>query len=393
MRRVLQSAHGSVPWREPQAALELTLAHLRRSAMAAALLALIVAAALSGGLSTGHSVVASRTRPRVAHGGLAGLSAPARDALLQKLGASDPAYRIEASAGGYRAVNPSQGLRLGFSRSGVLVGAGALRLRLSVRALGYGSSLRALGEGPAPQVKADRVRYTRGGLSEWYVNGPLGLEQGFTIARAPAGVADGPLTLSIALSGNAQATLASDRQSLTLASSGAPRLRYGDLLARDANGRVLHSWLALGATGVLLRVDARDARYPLTLDPLVQQGQKLTGAGEAGAGQFGYSVALSADGNTALIGAPADNANAGAAWVFTRSGSGWTQQGEKLTGGGETGEGGFGSSVALSADGGTALVGGPADDSRAGAAWVFTRSGSGWTQQGAKLTPRFVISC
>ena len=49
------------------------------------------------------------------------------------------------------------------------------------------------------------------------------------------------------------------------------------------------------------------------------------------------SVALSADGNTALIGGFGDNEGAGAAWVFTRSGATWTQQGEKLTAGGEVG--------------------------------------------------------
>ena len=59
-------------------------------------------------------------------------------------------------------------------------------------------------------------------------------------------------------------------------------------------------------------------------------------------------MALSADGNTALIGGPGDNDRVGAAWVFTRSGETWTQQGEKLTGNGESGEGEFGDSVALS---------------------------------------------
>ena len=98
-------------------------------------------------------------------------------------------------------------------------------------------------------------------------------------------------------------------------------------------------------------------------------------------------MALSAEGNTALIGGAGDNGGVGAAWVFTRSGSTWTQQGEKLTGSGrEPGAGEFGDSVALSADGNTALIGGPGDNDDVGAAWVFTRSGSTWTQQGAKLT-------
>ena len=117
-----------------------------------------------------------------------------------------------------------------------------------------------------------------------------------------------------------------------------------------------------------------------------QQGSKLTGTGEVGEGRFGYSVALSADGNTALIGARFDDSGKGAAWVFTRSGSTWTQQGEKLTGAGGTEEGEFGYSVALSADGNTALIGEPEDNNRTGAAWAFTRSGSTWTQQGEKLT-------
>ena len=46
-------------------------------------------------------------------------------------------------------------------------------------------------------------------------------------------------------------------------------------------------------------------------------------------------MALSADGNTALIGGPTDSSNVGAAWVFTRTGGTWTQQGSKLTGSGE----------------------------------------------------------
>ena len=110
------------------------------------------------------------------------------------------------------------------------------------------------------------------------------------------------------------------------------------------------------------------------------------GSGEVSEGEFGYSVALSADGNTALIGGDRDNGEVGAAWVFTRSGSTWTQQGAKLTGSGEIGAGAFGDSVALSADGNTALIGGYRDNEGVGAAWVFTRSGSTWTQQGAKLT-------
>src|SRR6516165_5583135 len=67
----------------------------------------------------------------------------------------------------------------------------------------------------------------------------------------------------------------------------------------------------------------------------------------------GWSVALSADGRTAIVGGIVDNGLAGAAWVYTRSDGGWTQQGNKLVGTAAVGQGGQGVSVALSADGST----------------------------------------
>src|SRR5205814_1486577 len=120
---------------------------------------------------------------------------------------------------------------------------------------------------------------------------------------------------------------------------------------------------------------------------LVQQGAKLVGTDAVNAGgvEQGSSVAVSGDGNTAVVGGPYDDGGAGAAWVFTRIGGLWIQQGAKLVGAGAAGAAGQGASVAVSADGSTAVVGGLTDNAQAGAAWVFTRSGGVWTQQGAKL--------
>jgi uncharacterized protein YdbL (DUF1318 family) len=123
-----------------------------------------------------------------------------------------------------------------------------------------------------------------------------------------------------------------------------------------------------------------------------QQGSKLVGTGAVGDAQHGYSIALSSDGNTAIVGARADNSNTGAVWVYTRSSNGlWTQQGSKLVGTGAVGQSQQGYSVALSSDGNTAIVGGPLDSfvtdiGSAGAVWVYTRSRKGlWTQLGSKL--------
>ena len=129
-----------------------------------------------------------------------------------------------------------------------------------------------------------------------------------------------------------------------------------------------------------------------------------TGAGD----NFGYAVSLSADGNTLAVGAVNEASNttginstpnesasyAGAVYVFTRSGSTWSQQAyvkASNTGAGDN----FGITVSLSADGNTLAVGAYGEASNttginstpnesasyAGAVYVFTRSGSTWTQQ------------
>lgn len=97
--------------------------------------------------------------------------------------------------------------------------------------------------------------------------------------------------------------------------------------------------------------------------------------------QFGYSVALSSDGNTAIVGSRLDTnsggSNAGSAYVFTRSGITWSQQ-TRLQASDAAASDLFGHSVALSADGNTALIGAYQDDnsggSDAGSAYVFNVS-------------------
>jgi uncharacterized repeat protein (TIGR01451 family) len=127
-----------------------------------------------------------------------------------------------------------------------------------------------------------------------------------------------------------------------------------------------------------------------------QQGLKLMASDTDGIAYQGAAVSLSADGNTAIIGGLGDgNVSAvgeaitmahGAAWIFTRSGGFWTQQGPKLVGANAVGDNvQQGSSVFLSADGSTAMVGGWHDNSSAGASWIDTRSGGVWAQQGSKL--------
>jgi hypothetical protein len=316
--------------------------------------------------------------------GLSSLPTGLQAAASAALGAASTVYAASPVRAGFAAVNPAQRLRLRFGADGVQVHAGHATMGLALDAIGQGDSLRAV-TGVAPRSHANRVTYRHPGFTEWFANGPLGLEQGFSIQRAPSRVGGEPLTLVMGLSGGIRASVLAGRRSLALSGAGGASLRYGGLTATDARGHELRAWLELRGRRLMLRVDARRARYPIEIDPFVQQGDSLTGGGEWAGGDFGASVALSADGSTALIGAPSDDFGVGAAWVFTRTGSTWSQQGNKLTGAEERGDGEFGTAVALSADGNTALIGGIGDDKDTGAVWVFTRSGSTWSQQGEKL--------
>ena len=115
--------------------------------------------------------------------------------------------------------------------------------------------------------------------------------------------------------------------------------------------------------------------------------QKLTVSDGAANDLFGISVSISSDGNTALVGAHRKSSYTGAAYIFTRSGSTWTQQ-QKLVASDGAASDWFGWSVSLSSDGNTALIGAPYADpsgTNAGAAYVFTRSGTSWVEE-QKLT-------
>jgi hypothetical protein len=354
-------------------------------------IAVLLAAALLGatlwlgaGAKSPSTPHAARHLPAAA--GLQRLDPAAEAPISRALGAQSPAYRVRPSRDGLQANSHLQRLRIHFDASRVMISSGALRLSLKLRSAGYGTSLHSVG-GVAPTAAANRVSYTRSGLSEWYVNGPSGLEQGFTVPRAPAGPSTGPLTLSMGLAANARATLSRDAESLALRRAGTS-IRYRGLTATGADGHRLRSWLALDAGTLLLRVDTAGAKFPVTIDPLIERGEALRPTGEAGEGHFGVSLALSGDGSTALVGAPGDAGLAGSVWVFVRAGSTWSQQGPPLSVAEPSSEEGcvrevaecrFGSSVALSADGNTALIGAPRVNGQAGRAFVFMRSGSTWS--------------
>jgi hypothetical protein len=347
-------------------------------ALAAALALLTSTAVLRGGTSAPHA--GPRAAVASAHGG-SYLSGGLLAAASVSIGASQHAFWPVHE--GDQLLTRGGGLEGSFGASGARMRTDAGTLFLSAASIRRGS--RSSTPRPlAPEGSRNEVLYRSRAITELYRNGPYGLEQAFTLPRRPL-PGRGPLILSSHVGGTLTATQAGS-EIVFSGARGVVALRYGELSALDARGRLLPAHMRLRGHALLLVIDDGHARYPLRIDPFMQQGTKLTGGGETGAAELGTSVALSANGNTAVVGAPADNSNVGAAWVFTRSGTTWEQFGGKLTGAEETGKGRFGFRVSLSSNGETALIGGPVDNANVGAAWVFTLSGGEWKQQGSKLT-------
>jgi hypothetical protein len=180
-------------------------------------------------------------------------------------------------------------------------------------------------------------------------------------------------------------TLIAIRQALLVASDGVADDHFGISVAVSGDTALVgaHYWwgpsyLNRGAAYVFVRSGAT----------WVQQAKLVTDQlDNAHTNSFGYSVALSGD--TAVVGAPQDasvGTGCGSVFVFTRSGTSWSQQAKLKASDGGVGDT-FGISLALSGD--TAVVGALLafvdGDVNRGAAYVFARSGTSWSEQ-AKLT-------
>lgn len=223
-------------------------------------------------------------------------------------------------------------------------------------------------------------------VEERYQAGPLGLEQSYVVKEKPTG--SGPLTIHVAFTGLLPEPMAGRTDRVLLKDpNGNVRGGYRDLAVADANGHDIVARMEVRNTTVALVIDDTGARYPLQIDPLVWlQQAKLTASGDTSDDRFGSSVMI--DGNTAIIGVPYDDekgTGSGSAYVFTRTGTAWTQQAKLLATDG-TANSQFGTSVSVSGD--TAVIGAVGDNDQgtsSGSAYVFTRTGSTWAQQ-AKLT-------
>lgn len=356
-----------------------------------------------------------------AHVAAAHLPAPAVDRaehLPEGLSASDwcsirtayEAHRHAAVAleGGYLARNPGQQWQTLFDGRGFLAtpDAGGWSWGLELASMGReGAEDRVV----APsRVAADgnRVNYLWSeALTEWYINDPRGLEHGYTVHCRPEGGA-GRLQITLATRGDLRPQVSGDGRGVSFVSDGgATAVNYGGLTVSDADGAAVPARFAPLGDGLSLIIDDGGARYPLTIDPIAQQAY-LKASNPDVFDEFGYSIAASGD--TVVVGAFGEGSNAtgvngnqannsapssGAAYVFVRNGTTWSQQAYLKASNTDINDN-FGIAVAVSGD--TAVIGAWGEGSNAtgvngnqfdnslpnsGAVYVFVRNGTNWSQQ------------
>ena len=319
--------------------------------------------------------------------------AAARAGISAALGRNDKTYAIGTRAGVLTATNGDHDLNASFKANGVHVRLGKSDMGMALLGYGYGNTLQGASKA-VPHASFNRVEYQRGALTEWYENGPMGVEQGFTLDKAPAQKRVGPLTIAMALSGDFTATAAQDGSELTLKDrKQQASLVYGGLTSYDAAGKELHTWLDVQGGRLQLKVDDAGAEYPVVVDPWVQVA-RLTTTGGAAFDFLGNAVSVAQGGQTLVVAASnqkvGNNLQQGAVFVFVRPTKGWattsTFQAELTNSTGAAGDN-FGTAVAMSLDGKTIVVGAPqatvGTHLYQGAVYVFTRPSTGaWATTG-----------
>jgi len=363
-------------------------------------IALLAQAQAPGCLVSAVSTGKGRSDRRLASTDLGSLDEAAQSVISETIGRDTRGYRAHASGVGFRVENPRHQLVADFDSKGVAIHAGCTTWRLALRAVGFGNDLKAIDEA-VPEERLNRIEYKHKWLSEWYANGPLGLEQGVTVYEPPARRSNQPLTIALVMSGGTAAAVDRSRTGLTLIDyDQTPKLRYSGLTAFDSAGVPLRAWIEFQGEQLLVRVSEAGARYPIVIDPWIQLA-KLTASDGKFYDEFGYSVAAS--GNTVVVGAQDATIgnervgdDAGAVYVFVKPSNGWVSgtQVAKLQASDPKVNDDLGNSVAIS--GNTVVAGaphaiGPPGESpfSPGAVYVFVKPESGWTDmtETAKLTP------
>lgn len=370
-----------------------SVAPLRAAAWLLALLVTIAAGVLAA--NSGTTASSRRGSPPLDKSSSDWLGVPglAQLAISRALGADNHAYWATSTGSTLTTKSASQRLSARYNATGVAVSSPAGGVDLSLLGI---SGVPAMAV--KPTAHANRITYARGAVSEWYANGPMGLEQGFSVAHPAGARGENTLTLSMSLGGSLRARMQAGGRGISLiAPDGRVAMRYGRLSASDSTGRSLPVSLALHGRRVVISVTTTGAHYPVTVDPIVQEAE-LSSSHSTAEGDMGSSVAI--DGSTVVVGesgavvsgGAGHGAPQGALYVFAEPTGGWanaTQTAELVASDGDENDSDnvygdtLGAAVAISgetivASAPRATAGGVGGVPFAGKVYVFLKPAGGW---------------
>jgi hypothetical protein len=319
-------------------------------------------------------------------------------------------HAARAVENGFEAENPSQCWVTRFDGRGFSIRphSGEWTWGLALQRYGFRGEEHDVREPVHVRAQGGRVAYEwDANVREWWQNDTSGLEHGYTVEQRPSQCDPGPLTFTLAMRGELRALVQCDGRSVQIANAdGRNVLSYAGLFVLDADRHAVPARFELeDARTLRICIDESDARYPLTIDPIAQQAY-LKASNTGASDRFGWSVAVSGD--TVVVGAPRESSNAngvngnqndnsfgeaGAAYVFTRNGTSWSQQAYLKASNTDLADH-FGFAVSVSGDtivvgaidessNSTGVNGSQANNSAAssGAVYVFVRNGTTWAQQ------------
>ena len=230
-----------------------------------------------------------------------------------------------------------------------------------------------------------RVIYGHG-LTAWYRKTQRGIEQGFTLSKELSSNSN-QVKLVFDIRGHLQVHLRTPRELDFNDAGGRTRLRYAGVFAYDGQHRPLRARMALAGHALTLSIATRGARYPITVDPLITTVTQFKDPDQVRGDNFGQSLTLSGDGSVALIGAFSAGANGsatGKAYIYSQTNGTWNTQPAVtwLDPQGITMDK-FGFPVALSANGTTAVIAAAGNSQ----VYIYSSSGGTWSATPVAVLP------
>ena len=345
-------------------------------------------------------------------------------------------YAPKLLKGSVHLTNPHHNLEATLGKKGVTLDVNNTQLEMKLKSLGRGGEIKIINP-TQPEINGVRIVYKHQGIDHWFINSPMGLEQGFTLNKRPKG--KGELKLTLKLSSEYRVELKNNSLSFK-DKAGQIKLNYGQLKSWDAQGKELKSIMNYNnkTKQLVLVINDADASYPITVDPLFTNQKKIMfGDSERyfgsriayfggtlvvsdtsvdrndrvnifsrgsngnfgfdhlqrlvvndGSGFFGNAIALFDD--ALVIGAVWEDEKGNAVdgvYLYGRGSDGIWGSEQKLTASDRKSSGEFGSAVALFAD--TLVVGSPGDDENgksSGAVYIYSRNKEGHWGNEQKLT-------